>query len=108
MIDSVDDQFKHRLRVDWEIVAKGWQKWHAIFEDAASKMNSKILEMAHIREGLKALDIATGIGDPAIAVARYVGPSGHVFAIDISSQMLSIAKMRAVTEQLDSDWFSRR
>ena len=43
------------------------------------------------------LDVATGIGEPAITAAYEVGNSGHVLAIDISSQMLSIAKQRATS-----------
>jgi ubiquinone/menaquinone biosynthesis C-methylase UbiE len=47
------------------------------------------------------LDIATGIGEPAVTVAKVVGGSitnggGHVLAIDIPPQMLAIAKKRAM------------
>ena len=43
------------------------------------------------------MDIATGIGEPAVTAAEVVGGSstnggGHVLAIDISPQMLAIAK----------------
>ena len=47
------------------------------------------------------MDIATGIGEPAVTAAEVVGDSGtttngdsHVLAIDISPQMLAIAKKR--------------
>jgi ubiquinone/menaquinone biosynthesis C-methylase UbiE len=45
------------------------------------------------------LDIATGIGEPAVTAAKVVGGSStncgvHVLAIDISPQMLAIAKKR--------------
>ena len=46
--------------------------------------------------GSKVLDIATGIGEPAITAANQVGNSGHV-ATDVSPQMLSLAKQRAVS-----------
>jgi ubiquinone/menaquinone biosynthesis C-methylase UbiE len=46
--------------------------------------------------GSKVLDIATGIGEPAITAANQVGNSGYV-ATDVSPQMLSLAKQRAVS-----------
>jgi ubiquinone/menaquinone biosynthesis C-methylase UbiE len=48
------------------------------------------------------LDIATGIGEPAVSAARRVMPNGKVVAIDISPQMLAITKTRAKSLGLDS------
>ena len=48
------------------------------------------------------MDIATGIGEPAISAARKVVPNGKVIAIDISPQMLAIAKTGAKSLGLDS------
>ncbi|MGB8035722.1 MAG: hypothetical protein WCF03_18055 [Nitrososphaeraceae archaeon] len=52
------------------------------------------------------MDIATGIGEPAVTAAEVVGDStttttttngdSHVLAIDISPQMLAIAKKRSM------------
>ena len=49
------------------------------------------------------MDIATGIGEPAVTAAEVVGDSStttngdsHVLAIDISLQMLAIAKKRSM------------
>jgi SAM-dependent methyltransferase len=54
-----------------------------------------LIELAEIKPGSRVLDIATGIGEPAITAARRVGSNGNVLATDISPQMLSIAKQRA-------------
>ena len=51
--------------------------------------------MANVKSGDKVLDVATGIGEPAISAAKFVGKSGHVTATDISSEMLEIAEERA-------------
>lgn len=49
------------------------------------------------------MDIATGIGEPAVTAAEVVDDSStttngdsHVLAIDISPQMLAIAKKRSI------------
>jgi len=41
------------------------------------------------------LDVATGLGEPALTAAQRVGPTGSVVATDLSPQMLAIARMRA-------------
>jgi ubiquinone/menaquinone biosynthesis C-methylase UbiE len=79
------------------MVAEGWKKWWKIFEQDAQIVNQRLVELAEIKQGDKVLDIATGIGEPAITAARKVGAKGHVMATDISAQMLKIAKQRAVS-----------
>jgi ubiquinone/menaquinone biosynthesis C-methylase UbiE len=59
--------------------------------------NERLVELAEIKQGDKVLDIATGIGEPAITAARKVGINGHVLATDISPQMLKIAKQRSIS-----------
>ena len=101
MHNSDADRFIRDRRQVWGSVAVGWQKWNRTFENGAFKMSDKLMDMAEIKRGSKVLDIATGIGEPAITVARCVGTSGHVLATDISLQMLSIARQRAISEHLE-------
>lgn len=101
MPNSNSDQVRRDQRQDWDSVAAGWQKWYRTFENGAYKMSYKLIEMAKIKPASKVLDIATGIGEPAIAVARFVGASGHVLATDVSLQMLTIARERAIAENLE-------
>jgi ubiquinone/menaquinone biosynthesis C-methylase UbiE len=79
------------------MVAEGWQKWWKTFEQHAQTVNERLVELAEIKQGDKVLDIATGIGEPAITAARKVGINGHVLATDISPQMLKIAKQRSIS-----------
>jgi ubiquinone/menaquinone biosynthesis C-methylase UbiE len=88
------NQFKEGQRQSWNSVSKGWQKWWKTIEDGAQNISNRLVELANIKPGDKVLDIATGIGEPAITGAKRVGSSGRVLAIDLSPQMLSIAKQR--------------
>ena len=94
-------QYKEGQRQGWDSVAGGWQKWWNITETAAEKVSRRLIELAEIKQGSTVLDIATGIGEPAITAANQVGNSGHLLATDISSQMLSIAKQRAISLGLE-------
>lgn len=89
------NEFKLNQRQSWDSVARGWQKWWKTFENGAQKVSDRLIELANVESGDKVLDVATGIGEPAISAAKIVGKSGHVTATDISSEMLAIAEERA-------------
>ena len=95
------EDFKAQQRQMWNNAAEGWQTWWETIERGAQKVSDKLVELAEIKSGDKVLDIATGIGEPAVTAARKVMPHGKVIAIDISPQMLAIAKTRAKSLGLD-------
>jgi SAM-dependent methyltransferase len=43
------------------------------------------------RPGLRVLDLASGVGDPALSIAAKVAPSGRVTASDLGPGMMSLA-----------------
>ena len=49
---------------------------------------------ARIAAGHRVLDVATGVGEPALTLARRVGPSGRGVATDVSPAMLAVAAER--------------
>lgn len=52
------------------------------------------LTVARPRAGERALDVATGSGDLALALARAVGPRGEVWATDVNPRMLERGRDR--------------
>ena len=94
-IDS--KQYKEDLRRGYDNAAPGWQKWWKTIESATEGVSKRLVELAEIKPGFKVLDIATGIGEPAVTAAKQVGKTGEILAIDISPQMLSFAKQRAIS-----------
>ncbi len=90
-------QFKEGQRQGWNNVADGWLKWWKITETVGENLTKRLIELAGIKQGSKILDIATGIGEPPITAAQLIGKNGHVLAIDISPQMLAVAKQRSIS-----------
>jgi len=90
-------QYKEAQRQGYDSVAAAWQKWWKTIERGTEKVSKRIVELAEIKPGSKVLDIATGIGEPALTAANRVGKSGHILATDISPEMLSFAKQRAIS-----------
>ncbi len=91
-IDS--KQYKEEQRHGYDNAALGWQKWWKTIETATGEVSKRLVELAEIKPGSKVLDIATGIGEPALTAAKQVGKTFEILSIDISPQMLSFAKER--------------
>lgn len=85
--------------------AAGWSKWWGTFERGAQKLSDRMVELADVRPGSRVLDVATGIGEPAVTAARRAGPSGSVVGIDLAPGMLAIARQRAETAGLANTEF---
>jgi ubiquinone/menaquinone biosynthesis C-methylase UbiE len=75
--------------------AAGWQAWWETIERGAQKFSDKIIQLAEIQPGDKVLDIATGMGEPAVTAAKIVMQNGKVVTTDISLKMRQIARTRA-------------
>lgn len=58
------------------------------------------VDVANVTSGDSVLDVATGTGDLAFALASNVVPRGHVVGIDFSEPMLQLAKRKSVGRQL--------
>ncbi len=99
------------LSRNWDEAAAGWTKWWQTFERAAQVVSDRLIDLAGVQAGWRVLDIATGIGEPAVSAARKVGPKGKVLAVDHSAGMLQAARNRAAQlgitniefRQLDAD-----
>nr|MBI3613448.1 methyltransferase domain-containing protein [Nitrospirota bacterium] len=88
-------QYKASQKQDWSNVAAGWKKWWKTMEHCARPASERLVELAGLGPGHHVLDVATGIGEPAVTAARKVGRTGKVVATDQAPLMLAIAKERA-------------
>ena len=59
------------------------------------RWRERAADLARLRPGDRALDVAAGTGDLAIELKRRVGPSGEVVGSDFSEGMLDIARGKA-------------
>ena len=87
--------YKARQRDDWGTAADGWRKWWPVIERTMQPVSDRLLELAKVQSSHRVLDVATGIGEPAITAARRVGVTGWVVATDQAPQMLAIGRERA-------------
>lgn len=80
----VFDSVAHNYDVMNDVMSAGLHRFWKSFTIA----------QAHLREGHQVLDVASGTGDLAFAMAPKVGPTGRVIMSDINAEMLSRGRDR--------------
>lgn len=94
------EKIRQRLRQEWtdaDTIA-AWRKWHRHLASYTRGATDAILEAAQVTPGMNVLDLASGVGDPALSLAKAVAPSGHVTASDLGPGMFSLAQELAAKE----------
>ncbi|MHA6631751.1 class I SAM-dependent methyltransferase [Pseudonocardia sichuanensis] len=91
---------KAQQRAGWSEQAHEFAAKHDLIERQWGPLSSGLLELARIAPGDRVLDLACGVGDPALAAAERVGPTGTVIATDIAPGMLVHAAERAAAAGL--------
>ena len=81
-----------------EHVCPWWMAWtfdnplRKLFQDPGRIVGS------FVRDGMTVADIGCGMGYFSVAMAKLVGPTGKVLAVDLQEQMLQYLKKRALRE----------
>jgi ubiquinone/menaquinone biosynthesis C-methylase UbiE len=60
----------------------------------------RIIDCFGVREGMKILEVGPGSGFFTFELAKYVGPPGHVYAVDIEPKMISLLEKRIKREEI--------
>lgn len=87
--------YKRSTCAQWQDAAKAWNDWGGLLRAWLGPATDAMLDMAGVAQGDRVLDVAAGAGDQSLLAAERVGPSGHVLATDISSNILEFAAENA-------------
>ena len=72
------------------------------YQAAALAENTvRLLREAGIAEGMRVLELGTGLGHVAFDVSRLVGPRGEVVGIDQSEELLAVARRRRAEQGIE-------
>jgi len=88
-------KYKHTTEQQWQEAAEAWHRWGPTLNSWLGPVTEVMLDMAKVGPGHRVLDVAAGAGEQSITTARRVGPTGHVLATDISSNILEFAAAEA-------------
>ncbi len=91
--DTIID--KDDMRARWRERGPHWDGQADVIAEMADKMNRPLIDAAEVRPGHVVLDLASGAGEPALTIAREIGPTGYVTATDLVDEMLAGCRRRA-------------
>ena len=89
---------REREGLEWQ--TKVWDQMSAVYLREVDRRFTPVVEQvvsrAALRPGQQVLDLGTGTGAVALVASPVVDPGGAVVGVDISSEMLSLARQRAL------------
>jgi SAM-dependent methyltransferase len=90
---------------DWDIPGRGVEIYQKIFVPAAvEEWVPRVLELAKPKSGEKVLDLACGTGVLTRAAAMAIGQKGSVIGLDLSPDMLSLARSQSNGQFPTIEW----
>jgi len=97
--NAVKQSKEERVHNVFENIYNKYDKMNSIISFRRHKAWRKdVMKRMKVEEGSQALDVCTGTGDWAIALADRTGEDGRVVGLDFSKNMLSIAKEKLPEE----------
>src|SRR5918992_1925378 len=97
---SSEDEMRHRAQKEWNAAAPGWKKYGKEMLRWLAPVSDQLIRSAGISSGQTVLDVATGTGQPALTISKIIGPNGKVIGVDLSPEMLEVAKEEAASQGL--------
>ncbi len=96
-----DAYYKSYTRDTWDACAASYVP----LQEQLVPYHRALLEVVRPRPGERVLDVCTGPGEPAMAIASLVRPDGRVVGVDLSASMTGIARTNAERRGLENVQF---
>jgi len=85
-----------QVRAMFDRIARVYDRMNSVMTAGMHhRWRERAADLAQLKPGARALDVACGTGDLALELARRVGPGGEIVACDFSEQMLELAREKA-------------
>src|SRR4029077_12893940 len=90
----------------WTESARYWEKHRATIREMFAPITEALITEGRIRSGSAVLDLATGPGEPGLAISGFVGSEGKVMGVDVVAEMVEAARREAGRRKLQNVSFA--
>ena len=90
---------------EWRKSAAHWRQWEPYLEAGMWPVTHRMISALRLQPGCRVLDVGSGLGDPALAIALAVGHSGSVVGVDPAPGMIETCRERAAVLGLPNAHF---
>jgi ubiquinone/menaquinone biosynthesis C-methylase UbiE len=90
----------------WSETAPYWEKHRAVIREMFAPITQILIDHAQITSGNSVLDVGTGPGEPALAIAEQLGSEGKVLGVDAVPEMVEAARREAQRRGLHNASFA--
>src|SRR5439155_21968064 len=94
-----------RVRAEWTHGGAAWERWEPVLLHSLAAVDPVLLRSLELRPRMRVLDVGSGLGEPALTIARWIEPGGSVLGLDISPSMIDVARRRARLLRISNAWF---
>jgi demethylmenaquinone methyltransferase/2-methoxy-6-polyprenyl-1,4-benzoquinol methylase len=96
---------ERQVRAMFDRIAGVYDRMNAVMSAGLDRRwRARAADLAELRPGDRALDVATGTGDLTLELAGRVGPEGEVVGCDFSEEMLARAREKAAGAPVRFEW----
>jgi len=89
------ERWSEEMCQEWTALAPFWRKSSSLIAGFWKAQTEALIEAVGVRPGLQILDLACGTGEPALPLARAVGPSVQITATDLVPEMVAACEENA-------------
>ena len=89
-------KWRRMVRDQWSKAATAWDHWEPFNLQFLSGVDPVLLRALDLRPGQRILDFGSGTGEPALQIARWIGPRGSVLGLDVAGPMVEVARRRGL------------
>ncbi|NDW53835.1 class I SAM-dependent methyltransferase [Aliiroseovarius sp. PrR006] len=88
-----------------DVLAPKFLTYRHILEGGLSRHSAQVFPRLEIQNGARVLDVGCGFGDTTLALARMVGPKGHVSGIDCCPDFVDVAQTELQSSEIGNAEF---
>lgn len=89
-----DSEFQRKYDANSEIYDEGMDWLFGVFSEDRDQIRNRMTDLLDLQPGMRVLETGCGTGEDSLYIADRLGPTGSLYAQDLSAGMLQVARKK--------------